>query len=415
MWLTLALSCPCIAVYEATLAWAELLRQSGDPARVMQSIRLDPLNATGHTLQAEICERSGWLADAERAWREALRLDPRSAEARVRLANLAEQRGDFDTAERWLLQAADASHTWLPRWALVNFYIRRGRPDAAGAWGRAAMNRAFDDVPALFRALDDAVPGWEHDLPENRRVLVARVEDRLARNKNDGLAEVAERLARLIPQNVPDWPGLDRRRIGAARNWPADDWERTELFGAMDRLLDLDRGHEAVNLWNLLCDRAIVPNHRWTAAEPVVNSRFGNVGNAGLDWRLPDINGLRATILDEAGLNVTLSGEQPDFIDAVWQRTLVPARRAYRLLVVSRTAALGDASGLRWVIRQRGGGVLASAAVPISGEWTTSTAELRAASDDRLLFIALACERPTGRMRAEGSAWFRSVRLEPMP
>ena len=108
-------------------ARADWLRGMRTPANIAQSLRLDPLNPSGWTLHADSLEQEGRFGEAEQAWRKALAFNRRDGEAWMRTVLLLERRGAVHDSERCLLEAAQVSRTWLPRWALVSFYARHGR------------------------------------------------------------------------------------------------------------------------------------------------------------------------------------------------------------------------------------------------------------------------------------------------
>jgi predicted Zn-dependent protease len=66
-------------------------------------VRLEPGNAAGHLLLAEIARRDmtpGWMESALSSYRRAIELDPRAAEAWRGLALVLERKGDAEEARR---------------------------------------------------------------------------------------------------------------------------------------------------------------------------------------------------------------------------------------------------------------------------------------------------------------------------
>jgi tetratricopeptide (TPR) repeat protein len=399
------------------MARADWLRRHPNPSRVTEAISLDPANSYAYTLQAELAEQHGLSTDAQRYWSQALRRSPRNAEAWIRLALLAEQRGSATEAEAHLLEAARISHTWLPRWALANFYLRLSRTPEFRQWARQALLRASDDVTGLFPLFPEA--GLTPDvvlkdvIPPNRRVLSAWLLYRCRATQSLGLFDAAVTLAAQIPNGSLAWPGLDDLR-SKPKNNPAEDSEVAALLTATDRLRELGKPEHAERLWNLLCTRRILLTDPWTDAEPVVNSQFRYaVQRAGFDWRIDDQPGVR--IVSEGGLQVRLDGSEPEQINSlVYQPVIVPAGRAYRFVVESRSSDLPEANGLRWEIRDA---VALAGTIPVtaSADWKQATLWLPARAEARQVQIGLSYTRLLGTVRAEGSVEFRKVALEAAP
>jgi tetratricopeptide (TPR) repeat protein len=399
------------------MAWADWLRRHPNQSGVTEAIGLDPANSYAYTLQAELAERHGLTSDAERQWFESLRRSPRNAEAWIRLALVAEQRGNTTKAEAHLLEAARISHTWLPRWALANFYLRHNRTSEFRRWGREALLRASEDVTGLFPLFDEAGLTSEVVLkdvmPRNRHVLTAWLLYRCGATQSLGLFDAAVTLASQIPTGSAAWPGLDDMR-SKAKNTPAEGSEIGALLTATDRLRELGELEKAVRLWNILCSRRILVSDPWTDAGPVVNSQFRyTVQRAGFDWHIDNQPGVR--ILSDGGLQVRLNGSQAEQINnLVYQPVIVPAGRAYRFVVESRSRDLSGANGLRWEIRDAGT-VAGIIPVDASPDWKQATVWLPARAQARPVQVGLSYTRLLGTVRAEGSVEFRRVALEAAP
>ena len=112
-------------------------------------------SAEAYLVRAEVAERSGDEALAERSYVEAIRLAPESVQANVSLARLLSDRGEDDAAARFADHAAaltrlrDAQRAVMsgsaggavgpPVYALVEGYERTGRLWEAFAWGHSAL------------------------------------------------------------------------------------------------------------------------------------------------------------------------------------------------------------------------------------------------------------------------------------
>jgi tetratricopeptide (TPR) repeat protein len=424
IWLTrvvrvaLALICLSIPLYSLKMARADWLRRHPNQSGVTEAIGLDPANSYAYTLQAELAERHGLSSDAERQWMEALRRSPRNAEAWIRLALVAEHRGSAAQAEAHLLEAARISHTWLPRWALANFYLRHNQISEFRQWGRESLLRASEDVTGLFPLFDEAGLTSEVVLkdmmPRNRHVLTAWLLYRCRAAQSIGLFDAAVALAFQIPTGPSAWPGLDDTVRWKAKNNPAEDPEVAALLTCTDRLREQGELEKAERLWNLLCSRGILVSDPWSDAGPVVNSRFRYaVQRAGFDWRIDDQPGVR--IVTEGGLQVRLDGSQAEQIKSlVYQPVIVPAGRAYRFAVESRSSDLSEANGLRWEVHDAGK-VAGTIPVDASADWKRATLWLPGRAQARPVQIGLSYTRLLGTVRVEGSVEFRQVALEAAP
>jgi len=58
--------------------------------------------------------------------------------------------GRLQEAERCLLEAARRSRKYEPRWALTNFYFRRGRAEEFRRWAGEAVKISYGDLTPLF-------------------------------------------------------------------------------------------------------------------------------------------------------------------------------------------------------------------------------------------------------------------------
>ena len=413
-YLLAALACLATITPSVISARADWLRSHATEVNITEAIRLDPLNADGYAVQAELLERSGQLRDAEDCWRKVVQRNPGNAEAWVRESLLAEQRGDVKEGERHLWQAAKVNRMWLPRWSLVNFYVRHGQTQELYKASRLALERASEDVGALFPILQEsgATSGFILDLlPRNRNVASAWLMFLLKPPaQQEGLEQGARQLATLIPQTLPGWPGA-YAAIWRNRSYPADEQERNLLLSVVDRLLEDGKGVEAVRLWNLLIDRQIVLGTRWTAAAPLMNNQFRFATlSTGLNWRLSGDDTLLAA--ESGELLIRLDGHQPESIELLNQRAYVPPGTPYRLTVESQTDGLAGDHSLEWRIVDREGGKIASLPMRPSEDWSRASGDLAASPAGRIVDVVLTCQRRLGSVRAKGTLRLRLVSLE---
>jgi len=408
-----------IVIYSARLARADWLRHHPTPSGVEEAIQLDPMNAYGYTLRAEVLERAG--RDSLPAWLEASRNEPRNAETLIHIALLEERRGHLPAAERCLLQAAQDSQTWLPRWSLTNYYFRHSNRAEGFRWARLAAERAIGNLRALFQTLEEAGATPEFVigsvLPVNRNVRVQYLSHCLERRQTDGIEPAAKGLAELIPGRPAGWPGLDVDPLASLvhRTYGVLPEERQVLLAAIDALLARDRPQPAVSLWNSLCDRDIVRNSRWSPGHPVVNGEFRAISLEGaLDWRMAKSDGVTAAIWpDLKAAIIGLTGRQPETVALLTQTLYLPANRIYRFQAESMTKLM-DPIGVTWELRDAHTGDLITSALPVvsSADWTGQSAEIAGSANDRIVQLTLWYRRASGTVRAEGEIRLRAVTIE---
>ena len=74
---------------------------------------------------------------AEQLLERSLQLDAYNAPANIELGLNAENAGNYVLAEKLMLEAYAIDHTYATRWALANFYFRRGNETAFWTWAEA--------------------------------------------------------------------------------------------------------------------------------------------------------------------------------------------------------------------------------------------------------------------------------------
>src|SRR5215471_4555346 len=116
--------------FSARLAWADWRFRANTYASVRRAVELDPGNARYHAWLAEFEEYEGRDPAAELAI--AASLNPNDSSIWIRLGLRAESQRDFAQAEQFLVKAAGIDKLYAPRWALANYYARRG--DAEQMW-----------------------------------------------------------------------------------------------------------------------------------------------------------------------------------------------------------------------------------------------------------------------------------------
>jgi len=93
------------------------------------AMRIEPSNASYVARDAIARDERGDVSDeADAELRRASAMNPWNSTVLRSLGIRAELRGDSRQAERYLLRAVAVDRSFLPQWALANFYLRTGRP-----------------------------------------------------------------------------------------------------------------------------------------------------------------------------------------------------------------------------------------------------------------------------------------------
>ena len=377
----LALGLPVIAAlcfagyWSVRLSCGDWLCRRNTLDSLSRAAFLDCGNAANHAWLAELQESSG--QDPEPELRRAAELNPYASDVWIRLATRAEAAADFPAAETLFLKAAQVDRLFTPRWALMNFYFRRGDAPDFWLWTTRALPMSHDDLTPIFdlcwQFTNDA-ERIRHALPGDQRVMHEYLAFLIARNH---LAEAGP--------------------IAAALSGRAD---LPILLRYCDRLLEQDQPTAAIEIWNRLCARRLLP---YTPG--LTNGGFAIPSlQSGFDWHLttnPEI-----TILQPApggGVQLSLNGKQPENVQLLWQWLQVDPHRRYRLMFDYEAPAV---AGVCWMIGS-------APLPPLSPTESWQPAEFRfTAADSPALRLALIYQRQPGTMRAEGTLRVRNLRLE---
>jgi hypothetical protein len=370
------------------LAWADVLSRRESGSDVMRALRLVPEDADCRLRLAALAKRDG--ADPRPELAQAAALKPDDFRIWIQLAVESESRSDYTAAERYLLRAANASSQFEPRWHLANFYFRRQDPEHFWPWARGALAMDYDDPTPVFRLCRQMPPGGgaiERILPDQHRLLSAYL--RFLVSEND-LATSRKVALRLLPQ--------------------AREGDLSDLLFCCDRMLAALKGDSALEIWNGLCRRGLVP---YAPLQPERGAVLTNgdflrdpLGSA-FDWcfmQLPGVTTVRTG--QGGGLRIVFSGRQPEICEPIAQ-WIPGGGRGRRLRVDYRTIEIAPASGLRWTVLNAASGKEV-AAIPLSAD-SWSRAEVR--FSPQLVRLALSYRRMPGTTRIEGSVELRRVEV----
>jgi hypothetical protein len=392
----LALSCLVVlAWYAVVLAVADAAFRQNTLASVQTAVRLVPSNAGYHALLAEILEEAGSSPDPE--LQKATVLSPHESRYWIRRAFRAEVERKYDESERLLMEANRVDRGFDPRWALMNYYFRRGNLPAFWKSAKAALEMSYGDLNPIFRLCLDANPDPSFTagmLPPRRFILLSFFSYLLQHKQMESISPIAARLA-----------------AGA----------ETEDVSLLLNYCDLQMGHDnssSLTVWNSLCQRHLV------GFSELVPDRGSIVTNTdlvtaslrqGFDWRYGGTPGIASRPLDTGqGISFEITGFQPDSVALLEQEIPLAPGKQYILNYEYRLIGVQPDSGLQWLVRRAGGGavgddsMIATSPVLSGGDWNTghmrfSSGQFNAGK------LVLQYRRSPGTLRWKGTVQIRRV------
>lgn len=336
-------------------------------------------------------------ARAAQALRRAVALNPMDSRSWIDLALRYETDGDSSQAERCLLRASEVDRTYLPAWSLANFYFRRDDTQRFWLWAGTAAGMLYGDPAPLFR-LAGAVAEDENLIERlnlrNADLRAAYLGYVLAKDRAGLIHPVTQRL--LMDGRQEDVP---------------------LLLAACDRLLDLRRSGEAIEIWNRLSGSKRIPYGPVSASggAALMNGSFSlPLSSHGFDWRAPDIYGVSVASEEEpGGLRLTFSGRQPESCEPLSQLVPVRENARYELDYRYSTAGIAGGSGISWNLEFADVKDSEPVTVPIPLAETEGSQAVPFDTPPgcRLVRLSLGYRRAPGTTRVEGRIVLRQVRL----
>ena len=323
----------------------------------------------------------------------ALRLNRYDAQADIELGLQYEADGDFPRAERLLMDAYDVDHTYLPRWSLANYYLRRDNLPAFWAWARSAANMPADEVRPLFELCWRVSPDPEiitseilNQKPELIRQYISFL---VAKDQLSAVANVAPRLV---------------------RNGDAES-DLPQLLYVVNRLVAVNDADAANALWHLLMERhwvvadSRVPNNADFDRDPLPVS---------FDWSLPEYPVLHSWP-GSSGLETEFTGSQPEDC-TVAEQTMALTPGNYTMTFSYRTSRIPPDTGIRWqIVDAKSNTVLADSADLSSDTMKSSEMAFSVPPGTSLLRLRLAYRRALGTPRISGMLIVVSTQIKPNP
>jgi len=373
------------------------------PETLSRAVRWTPGNSLAWRRLGLWEARQGRRETAIAHFRKALSLRAYDSRTWIALALQVELAGETQEAERYLRRALSVDTGYEPRWALANFYLRRGRSEEFWEWIRKTIEiRPRGVRPAIelcWRAVNDAEVILENAIPDdpfaNRRYFAFLIDT----NRTEAAKSV--------------WPRL-------RRHLEEQDLRNAKIY--ISRLLENEDVDEALQAWNDLCARGLFPYPPISFEQgPLLTNGDWRARPAGFgfDWQMRDSEGIRQTIeLNEnspGSLTVYLRGTQAE--SAALLHQLVPVRpgREYRFEFRYMTEDLPQESGIGWVIQDpyRRKTILAGEQLKANPAWGPASLNFRVPEDTKLIQLALTYRRAPGTTREKGI--FRVTEMSLVP
>jgi tetratricopeptide (TPR) repeat protein len=323
----------------------------------------------------------------------ALRLNRYNAQADIELALRYEAEGDYSQAEKLLLQAYEVDRTYVPRWSLANYYLRRDDMPAFWTWAHRSAEMPSDNMGPLFELCWRVTPNPEriagailNDQPDPIRQYVGFLVGK------DQLRSAASAASRLVLYGEP------------ARDLPL-------LFSVLDKLVAVRDGAAANGLWHLLIER------RWIVADTTVpnNADFTRAPlPVSFDWRLLSYPGLHSWP-GPSGLETEFTGEEPED-GSIAEQILVLLPGSYTMEYSYRSRGIPPDTGIRWQIIDAASGTIIAESPHLSSESMKNNAlAFSVEHDASLLRLRLAYSRAPGTPRISGTLIMRSINIQQQP
>ncbi len=330
-------------------------------------------------------------SDAHELLVTALALNHYNAQAEIELGLQYEADGDFAQAEKHLLAAFAVDDTYLPRWSLANYYLRRDDLPAFWSWVQKAAQMPSDDMRALFelcwRVTQDPKQISAAVVNDNPAMLRQYESFLLSKEQLTAAADVAPRLLH------SGTPGVDR----------------LVLFDVLNRLIVANDGKDARTLWlKLIAKQWVVadagePNNGDFAREPLPVS---------FDWSLPEYAGLHSWP-GASGLEAEFTGSQPEEC-TVAEQALMLAPGKYVLTYAYQTADIAAGTGIRWrIVGAAPENILGESSDLSSDTIQQGTLVFVVTPETQLPRLRLLYKRALGTPRIEGQLMLKSVRIQP--
>jgi hypothetical protein len=365
-----------------TLARADYFFRQNTPESVRAAIRLEP-DSWEYYMRLALLDD----AHAQQLLETAISLDPYNAEADIELSLRLEGAGDYGTAEKLLLDAFAIDRTYLPRWSLANFYLRRNNLPAFWTWARSAAEMPSDNVRPLFelcwRVSPDPNEIERRVVNDNPELIRQYLDFLLAKDQLPAAAEAAHHLSQVGDPTIDD----------------------PEIYSVIDRLIAARDGDAARDVWKALIDK------HWVVADLGApnNPNFARAPlPVGFDWTVFSYSGLHSWP-GPSGLETEFSGGQPENCTIAEQAIVLPPGN-YELEYSYRTDEIPPETGLKWQIIAADSETVLAESNDLSSETTKGGSfQFSIPPDASLVHLRLQYQRKPGTPRISGTLVIPSV------
>ena len=324
---------------------------------------------------------------------KSLQLNRYDAQADIELALQVEAGGDYDQAEHLMLAAFDVDRTYLPRWSLANFYLRRDNLPAFWYWARSAASVPSQDISPLFDLC------WR----------VAPDSKTIATILPDGNTETLRQFIDfLLSKNEVHQAGLLAQRLVIVGDKDAD---RPRILAVIDHLVTGSDASTAIALWRTSIQQ------QWVAADLTApnNPRFARQPiPVSLDWRIPDYAGLHSWP-GSSGLETEFNGQEPEDA-AIADQIVALTPGSYHVSYSYRTAGVAPDTGIRWQMLDEKSGAELAESIDLSSDASVRAGfQVSVPHDVPFVRLRLNYHRALGTPRITGTLVIEWVRIEAQP
>lgn len=366
------------------LARADYLFQKDTEESILAAISLVPDSSEYYMRLAQFDREH-----AQELLVKALSLNRYNAQANIELGLRYEAAGEYSKADKALLDAFEVDHTYLPRWSLANYYLRRNDIPAFWAWARRAAEMPADDLGPLFELCWRVSPDPEE----------------IANNiLNDKPEVVRQYLRFMLTRDVlPAETNVAQRLVNSGE----PDTDRSLLFSVVNRLVAAGDASRANALWHSLIQR------QWVLADLTVPNN-GNFAREPLpvnfDWALPEYSGLHSWP-GSSGLESEFSGKQPENC-VIAEQAVVLGPGNYELVYTYHTSDIQPDTGIRWQITDVKSGTVLGDSTDLSSDMVVqSSLAFSVLPGQSLLRLRLMYRRTLGTPRIAGTLVLTSAQI----
>lgn len=343
-------------------------------------------------------------------WKSAVELNRLDSSVLIQAALAHESTGDLAQAETLLLEAANRSRTWLPRWSLANFYHRRRQLTQLAQWARLALERGYGDRTPLFSLCLDS--GFTH----------LEVLERAVPMRHAPSIEAFMEFLRSRPQADDVLAALVSASAALRETGSGGELMRSsvdQLVLASDYLLQARQPEQAHEIWIWLqANGALPPEYRRTG-ETLANASFSSnpLAAPAFGWVMAKEAGVEILPgIPPGHVKMEFSGKQPDSFVVMSQCIRLEGGGSFRFTYeASGSGESAVGSHFRWTLSDWTSGkeiAVSNLGNPGAEQWTEGQMLWQSPAAAGFYRLALIYARPLGSPRLTGELRIRAVRLE---